>query len=207
HRDVAVGQLLTQRVVALERQRVVVRGDVGVGDRDVGGADDVPAVTVVGGTDRQVVGLDVVATVDQGREVAATPERDVADRQPGALGDRDDLVGLTGLGIAGDQVTTAVDRPATGERDVVDVVAVEHRVVEVAVPVVLVPVVRVALRRVVPGGRTRDGRTRRHVDRDVTLQVHRAGDLDSDARGHVDDPATGFAGSRDGPVERGRVVV
>src|SRR5439155_15004012 len=104
HDDVAVGQGGAQRPVALEDQRVVVGGDGDVGDEDVTGADDVPAVAVAGRVDGQVIGEDVVAAVDEHREVPAAAQREAAaDHQPVAAGQRDELVGLAGPGVAGDE--------------------------------------------------------------------------------------------------------
>src|SRR5439155_3459984 len=148
HPDVAVGAALPEGPVALERQGVVV-GRVGeVGDGDVLGVDDVPAVAVTGGGDGQVVGGDVVAAVDQGREVAAALERDPGQRQAVAAGQRDDLVGLPALRVAGDEFAAAVDGAGPDEPDVGQPVAPDHRVVEVAVPEVLELVVGGGLRRV-----------------------------------------------------------
>lgn len=86
HRDVSVGELGAEGVVALEDQRVVVGGDVRVGNGDFGGGDDVPAVLVAGGVDGEVVGddvvaVDVVAVVGQCGEVAAAAQGDAAEGQ------------------------------------------------------------------------------------------------------------------------------
>src|SRR5436305_7758177 len=151
HPDVAlVGEPLAQRPVALEHQGVVVGGVGDVGDLDVGAVDDVPTVPVTGRRDGQVVGGDAVTAVDQRREVAAAGQRDLAEGEVLAVGQRDDLVSLARAGVPGDQVAAAGDRAAAGERDVGQAVPVEHRVVEVAVPVVLELVVGVRLGVVVP---------------------------------------------------------
>src|SRR5207248_10316489 len=149
---VSVGQLGAERVVALEHQRVVVGGDIGVGDRHGGGADDVPAVPVAGGGDAQVVRGDVVAVVGEDREMPTLLELDAVEGQAVAVGQRQDLVGFAAARVTGDEVAGSVDRAGPGEGDVGQTVAVEHRVVEVAVPVVLVGVVRVRLGRVVRVG-------------------------------------------------------
>src|SRR3954469_5675151 len=92
-------------------------------------------------------------------------ERDAADGQPVAPGQRDDLVGLPGVRVAGDLVVTAVDRARAHERDVGEPCAPDHLVVEVAVAVVLELVVRVVLGLVVPGAaRPRDRGTRVQLD-------------------------------------------
>ncbi len=204
-RDVAVRQLGAERVVALEGQRVVVGIGVKVGDLDVPGADHVPAVPVHRGVDREPVGDHVRAAVDQRGEVATLAQRDAAQGQVGAAGQRDDLVGLTGVGVAGDEPAAAVDHAGADEADVAEAVAPDHRVVEVAVAVVLVLVPLVRLWRVVAAGAAADHRAGVELEGDVAPQVDRVARAVGAGR-EPQDAVAGGARRTDRPVDRGTVV-
>lgn len=134
------------------------------------------------------------------RRVRPSPRRRPSQRVS------EDLVGLAGLGVAGDEVAEAVDHALTDEADVCQPVAVDHRVVEVAVPVVLVGVVGVGLGRVV-GVRAGalDRRALVHLKSDLALHVDGVLGLVL-AGGEADGAAARRVGGGDGLVDGGGVV-
>jgi hypothetical protein len=154
--------------------------------------------------DGDAVELHPVAAVGDDREVTGLPERHVGDVDVPAELERQHLVALARRDVlAGLQLAGAVDHALAGEVDVLDVLAPQQRVAEVAVPEVLVLGVRVGLRRVDAAAGRHDPRALLDVDGDVALEVDRAGQVR--ARRDLDCAVPGLARRGDGLVDGDRV--
>ena len=182
-RDVLRRARESQRVRALQDDGVVVgRIDAAIGNPHIAARVQIDAVPV--GVDGQVVDREIVHAGGQNSKVSAGQNRKIAQRHLAAELQRDRFVAASAAFPAHQGL--AADQPAAEDRHVLQPLAPDQAVVEMAVSEILELVPLVGLGRIVCGG---VGRRLQHgtgfeLQREIAAQANRAGHVGSRRKVH-----------------------
>ena len=183
---------------ALEHDGVVVgRIDAGIGDAHIAAGVQVDAVAI--GVDRQVVDREIIHAGGQDPEVSAGQNRKIAQRHVAAEFQRDGFVAAAAAFAA--RQCLAGDQAGADDRDILQSLAPDQAVVEMAVSEILKLVPLVGFGRIVSGrvGGCFQPWTGLELQGEIAAQANRAGDIGS--RREIHGPAARSRGGIDRLVD------